>query len=218
MLMVENSDVDIILLNETRLKSVHTFKVPGFDCYRVDRERSRGGGVAILIRNNISHCQFKLPETKMIEAVAIMINVDAKPLLLVSAYCPKQGGEFKSDLDKLIAAASAVIVAGDLNAKHSFWNCKKSNKNGRTLLDLMSIREFNVEFPDKHTYYRKNASSTLDIALCKDVPSLTPLETLQQLSSDHLPVKFSLGGPVERADRTCLVSVSYTHLTLPTKA
>lgn len=192
------------MLTETRLKPEHNFKVAGFNCYRNDRPSGIGGGVAILIRNEIKHHEVSIPETECLEAVAVSIIVDNKKLLLISAYYPKQGGPFRSDIRKIIASGERVIVAGDFNARHSLWNCDRANQNGNTLLDILGKRDIHVEFPNSHTFYRNGRPSTLDIAICKNFPGMA-LETLQQLSSDHLPVKFTIGINAEKIDRSYYV-------------
>lgn len=46
-----NNDIDICLLSETLLSSDVSIRNNDFYCYRNDRENSRGGGVAIFVKN-----------------------------------------------------------------------------------------------------------------------------------------------------------------------
>lgn len=52
---LRKENVDICLLSETWLKSSNKFYHPNYDCIRVDREHTVGGGVAILIKKKIKY-------------------------------------------------------------------------------------------------------------------------------------------------------------------
>jgi hypothetical protein len=44
-------------------------------------------------------------------------------------------------------------LAGDLNAKHPFWNTAVSNLSSEKLLDLFDVNEFEVSLPQCPTRY-----------------------------------------------------------------
>lgn len=51
-----DKNVDIILLNETKLTDRDKLKIRGYDMIRKDRpDNEQGGGVAILIRHNVPY-------------------------------------------------------------------------------------------------------------------------------------------------------------------
>ena len=50
---------DIICLQETFLKPILNFKIPGYDICRKDGDNGRGG-VAICVRQGISYSKFKI--------------------------------------------------------------------------------------------------------------------------------------------------------------
>ena len=52
-LFLKESDIDILTLNETWLKSKFKLDIPNYIITRNDRPRMQGGGVAILVRSNI---------------------------------------------------------------------------------------------------------------------------------------------------------------------
>ena len=52
-LFLKENDIDILLLNETWLKSNFKLDIPNYNITRNDRPRRRGRGVAILVRNDI---------------------------------------------------------------------------------------------------------------------------------------------------------------------
>lgn len=55
-----SNEIRICLLSETWLKPANNLNHPQFKIYRNDRISTRGGGVAIIIRNNISHSTIPL--------------------------------------------------------------------------------------------------------------------------------------------------------------
>lgn len=70
--------------------------------------------------------------TTALETIAIKLNNN---MLIVSCYNPPQGELNKRDLQKIMNLNNQVIIAGNLNAKHNFWNCVGANKNGNILFE-----------------------------------------------------------------------------------
>lgn len=203
-LMVSELNIDIILITETQLNSSKTLNIPGFLCYRKDRTSGGGGGVAILIHNSIKHEYIETPHTSNLETVAIQIPHKNTEYTLVSAYNPPNKSLLATDIDLLLGLGKSVIIGGDFNAKHQMWNCCRSNRNGKNLFNHLQKNDFNILHPDSPTHYPPNSihPSTLDLVLTKNSPSISLLTTEQLLSSDHLPVFFSLGGCFTRTPRT----------------
>ena len=52
-LFLKENDIDILTLNETWLKNSFKLDIPNYTTARRDRPRRQGGGVAILVRNDI---------------------------------------------------------------------------------------------------------------------------------------------------------------------
>ena len=52
-LFLRENDIDIITLKETWLKNNFKFDIPNYNITRKDRASRQGGGVAILVRNDI---------------------------------------------------------------------------------------------------------------------------------------------------------------------
>ena len=52
-LFLKENDIDILARNETRLKSNFTLDIPNYTITSRDRPSRQGGGVAILVRNDI---------------------------------------------------------------------------------------------------------------------------------------------------------------------
>jgi hypothetical protein len=72
----------------------------------------------------------------------ICIPIGNSEILLASLY--KSPGRALSDADitELLSFRRKSILAGDLNAKHPFWNSAVSNPSGEKLLALFDFSEF----------------------------------------------------------------------------
>ena len=63
------------MINETLLKSDRKINFVNYKMYRWDRTESRGGGVALLIKKDIQHCQVRFDDSCSIEAIGVTINI-----------------------------------------------------------------------------------------------------------------------------------------------
>ena len=69
-----NNNHDVISISETRIDDKYTLSKIGYKVYRFDRN-SRGGGVALLVKNNIKHRHIILPNLQNIERVATEVDL-----------------------------------------------------------------------------------------------------------------------------------------------
>lgn len=86
------------------------------------------------------------------------------------------------------------MIIGDLNSKHTTWNCKTTNQNGRKLHKYLSNTSAIISSPDSPTYYpydQNRNPDILDVILLKSIPLSIHQEPLFELDSDHLPVKIT---------------------------
>jgi exonuclease III len=105
------------------------FKCTNFITYRYDRLEQRGGGTAILIRQDIKHNEFLIPQLQRVEATAIQLRIKKELITLVSIYNPP-GQIIERDFDLLLQMSHKVILAGDFNAKHTSWRARQNNTAG----------------------------------------------------------------------------------------
>lgn len=118
---IVSNHVDICCLSETWLNESDGFNIPNYKYVRKDRVGQAGGGVAIIIKNNI---EFKIVQsipTQIIENTGIELKLnDSQSIKLYSIYFP--GGVnsstlrslFKSDLRKILNTDGNYIFCGDL--------------------------------------------------------------------------------------------------------
>jgi len=102
---------------------------------------------------------------------------------------------FIADYDKVMSLHNSIIVAGDLNSKHTNWDCRVNNLNGVRLQNFIANTPYSIAAPNKPTYFPTDINrlpDILDILLLKSIPFVCMQETLAELDSDHAPVKITL--------------------------
>lgn len=190
---LDNNNIDICCLNETRLSPNKKLKCKGYVVHRNDRN-SQGGGVAVLIKEGIKHELLpKYPQFPN-ENVALNIKTHNGEITIVAVYNPPKKTLKISELNSIFLRNRRTIILGDLNAKHIAWNCPTNNKNGKMLLDYCTKNNIIIEAPFEPTFYPTNPSqrpSVIDIILLKNI-SITKPQALSQLSSNHEPVVFNI--------------------------
>jgi hypothetical protein len=83
-------------------------------------------------------------------------------------------------------------LAGDLNAKHPFWNSSVSNPSGVELLEFFDKNEFEMSTPQCPTHYSHAGNGDiLDIVIRKNI-RLSSVIVSNIMDSDHLPIIFHI--------------------------
>lgn len=195
--------VDIGCFNESFLKAGASFSHPDFITYRLDREGRRGGGVAISIRSHLPHKVLPLIDTKIVECISISLPTSGGTIQLIGAYYPgstkkEDLSDFRDDLGKLMSTTSSCIIVGDLNCRHTFWNCARANQAGNILLNEIISSNFSVHHSDSYTHFPHSANrnpSVIDLVLSNNINPITQPSTKNLLDSDHLPLFFEIISP-----------------------
>lgn len=200
---LERQNVDILLVNETKLKEKIKCKIPGFQCFRKDRPGNvYAGGVAIYCKNNIPCTEIDL-NTTSVEAHAIKLRNN---LIIATVYARPQTKINVNDLSTIFNTANSVLVVGDFNAKHNNWHCANNNQNGKIIFNYTSFSNTTVLAPDNFTLYPYSQAlpSVVDFALIKNIQNIR-IETLNELDSDHLPVIVTINNnPFDKSDKKML--------------
>jgi len=89
----------------------------------------------LLVKDNVPHDQFVLPNVVNLETIAICLYLQYNThLLFVSCYNPPYSPVLHSHLDSVFSSFDSVVLVGDLNCKRTAWNCSSVDRNVRTLL------------------------------------------------------------------------------------
>lgn len=198
------NNLDVAAITETKLSPTRKFSIPNYTVYRSDRNQ-HGGGVLLLVKNGIKHDSYYLPEMTNLETVAVCLYVNnGSKLLFVSCYKPPDKSLLHTDLHKIFRCCDNVVIAGDLNCKHTIWNCSTADRDGRNLLTYCQRYNVVINYPDSPTYHHTDHQpSVLDLALSKHCPLSHPL-SVPALSSDHNPVVFKIRfHPILQESRIC---------------
>lgn len=184
---IREQNVDIMFINEIKLQYTTPIKIPGYEVHLKSRPGSRFGGVGVLIKQGVP---YGLGKSIDITIEHININV-AKNLTIIGVYNKPTNNFTINCLNKLFKQNKQVLVIGDLNATHTYWNCNRINQNGRTLYTFLNINDERfLHHTNDHTHYPTNGMTptTIDLAITQNVQGLTNLETHPKLSSDHNPI------------------------------
>ncbi|GBL79068.1 putative RNA-directed DNA polymerase from transposon X-element [Araneus ventricosus] len=200
---ISRTKPDILLIQETWLAAADNSTVPNYTLYSTpSRTYRRCRGTAILIKNTIRHQHLPNPTLRYIEATMVIVNLPNTPLLISFQLIgpPKQTKvNFTLDFESIYAYNSAIYISGNLNAKHRNWNCMVNCKNGKLLVSFAGKTNAKIIAPDKLTHFHCKGASVLDLDLARNILRAVSAYSLNELSSDHLPVKFLIdtGTPVE---------------------
>jgi exonuclease III len=189
---LQEQRIDVALLSETHLKPHERFFIPNYHFYQTDRFPGRKGGTTVAVRKGIPHDYVDLPSLVSIEAAGVCLPIGNSELMLAAVY--KSPGRAWSDADviELLSFRHKSVLAGDLNAKHLFWNSAVSNPSGEKLLKLFDSSEFEITAPQCPTHYSPAGNGdVLDIVVHQNA-RLSEVIVSDVLDSDHLPILFHI--------------------------
>jgi hypothetical protein len=143
-------ELDQFLLNETHLESSRAFRFANYVCHRTDRQ-ARGGGRAIFVRRDIAHYAVLVSGLKHLEATAIHLVFANRLVKIVAAYLSPTRPLIESDLNECLSEGLLVLMADDINAKHTDWNSRLITTRGALLLDYANRNACLIYGPDSPT-------------------------------------------------------------------
>lgn len=194
--LLERENIHIASLNETHLNENHKTYFKNYLIYRNDRQDSRGGGVAIVVRRNVKHRLLNIINTGGIENISIETEINNKKILVFSAYSPKYKNSFANDIIKLTSFNEDFVILGDFNAKHSSWHCINSNTAGNVLFNLEQTNNFLIYYPNSPTFYpyqSNRTNSIIDLVLSNSTINISVDVLEYDIPSDHRPIICTIG-------------------------
>lgn len=200
-------DYDVVLLQETKLKHHLSYHIPNYTLHRKDRCATLPrtyGGVAIYVKNGITHSLVTDLKTDSLESISIIIDGPAK-LMLTSAYVRHCLPFPSQDIKKIFAHCDKNIIIGDFNAHHLAWGAKRNSTHGIRLLKLLMDEHILMAYPPSPTHIVNSTNlvtqSTIDFLLHKNLHQFPDVAALQVLSSDHLPITTTINLQFHLAQR-----------------
>jgi hypothetical protein len=195
---LQEQHIDVALLSQTHLKPHERFFIPNYHFYRTDRFPGRKGGTCVAVRKGIRHDHVDLPPLVSIEATGVCIQIGNSELMLPAVYKSPGRAWRDADVTELLGFRYKSVLAGDLNAKHPFWNSAVSNRSVEKLLELFDSSDFENSAPQCPTHYSPAGNGdVLDIVVHQNV-RLSQGIVSDALDSDHLPILFHI---LDRAAR-----------------
>ena len=189
-------DPDIISLQEIKLNTESAnFKLrfSNYSTYVKARDSGSdwGGGIAILIKNNISHSQI-INTDPNIETIGLNVYLPNLTLKFFSYYNPPGKNISREFFENYFDENQNFILVGDLNSKTSVIGCKSFNPSGRVLEKILQDSDL-IVFNDHNPTFKKfksNYEEILDLvigssALSKIISGVSVLEQ-DNMTSDHL--------------------------------
>lgn len=214
---LQNTRPHVMALQETYLKG-QTVYIPNYHVIRRDRVGQHGGGVALLIRKDISCRPLSVGHTHTLEVIAAELNTSVGTLAVASVYSPRHTPGFLNQLSTLFNAHHDLIAMGDLNAKNHAWNGGSPNQSGRALMQLVEDSQVRVLHPDNYTRVstRGDRPSTIDFFITNSHRQIENPSIIHELLSDHYAISASIHAsvvpPVQRPNYRKANWVQYKQL------
>ena len=196
-LFLKENDIDILTLNKTWLKYNFKLDIPNYTITRKDRPSRQGGRVVILVRNDIN---FDIVDTCSNintdnEVITIRLKNTEDETTISTIYIPPASSINTSLLENIKNSVDNIIITGDLNAKHTDFNCSKTDRWGMVLKKALYNADLYIadnSIPT-HRDSRTNASDIIDYVISSPAifNKIQNLSLNSDLSSDHSAILFS---------------------------
>jgi exonuclease III len=137
---------------------------PGYAVVDSARSSGRGGGVAVIFRNNWKSALLTLPVCNTFEALAVQLTLGAQLIIILVIYRPGSEkvcslffDELSAVLETLVVFSCPVIIGGDFNIKVNLTE----DASARRLSELLACFDM-VQHVKGPTHCRGN---TLDLVI-----------------------------------------------------
>lgn len=193
---IRNEEADVAFVTETHLSHDDSCSDPDFTVVRLDRDDGRrGGGVALFLKRGLRFRVLPCPSTKIIEACSAEVETPSGWITFVVAYFPGSRNDtslrgFRHDMQLLMDLYSKAVIAGDFNARHSYWGCSRANAAGNVMFQKLMGSQAELHFPPSPTHFPHDGGtpSTIDLIVTKGISVFSAPWTDPSLSSDNVPV------------------------------
>ena len=197
---IKQNKPDIISLNEVKLEEYSANYYLNFENYKtIYKPRQKGsnfgGGVALLIKDQIEFMETNFFSSLKLELVEIKIKIEKKDCIIISYYNPPDQEPSMALFSALSRGPQEYLICGDLNSKSESFGCQSSNKNGKILENIIINNNCLIINEKAITFHRtyNNYADLLDLFICSPMFAsfLNEYNVLecQELGSDHIPIQ-----------------------------
>lgn len=189
-------EIDILLVSETHFSTRNCFRIRGYSTYDTKHPSGRAcGGTALIVHNKINH--YPMPEYRTEHIQATSIAITGTNIVISSIYCPPRHNINKDQfIDFFATLGSKFLVAGDYNAKHTYWGSRLITPKGRQLLSAISSANLDVISGGQPTYWPSDLNKTpdlIDFGIVRNIRrERISTYSPPDLSSDHSPTILTL--------------------------
>ena len=127
---------DIISVNETKMSKESHFSFPNYKIVRRDRDEN-GGGVAILVRDNLDFAILNWYDDLNTEAIVIRISGATGMAPIVTYYNPPKDRVNREIFLRAHRRSTRYIILCDLHAPHQEYGARTRFQSGEILLDCL---------------------------------------------------------------------------------
>lgn len=198
---------DVVCLGETFLRADSSVNFTGFSFFRKDRG-SHGGGVAVLVREEIGALPLVVPNVAHADLEAIWLRVPAlisrRSCIIGTVYRPPNSSAvaFFDALESTVSAVRSahpmtdLIICGDTNSHQQEWGDSTTDTAGRAALAFCVNTGLTQTVRDSTLIARSNGCSVID-HFFTDLPDhVICTRTVPGLgSSDHCGVAVTIISP-----------------------
>lgn len=141
--ILHDNDPQIYLLTETQLRSNAGIKIDGYNFYSRKREGKFGGGVGILVRNDILNKTAPHISDRNIEMMWISLRTKEEHPLMLGVYYGQQESLSKNEIElemsllkeeiHEMSCEGEILIAMDGNGKIGLLG-EEHSRNGKLLL------------------------------------------------------------------------------------
>ena len=196
---LEEKKVHIASINETFLRPKHKITIPGYKIIRKDCSTGQGGGVALIVKDNILFDTFELNINNNkgnVEYVTIKINTKSLNELIICSYYSPKGIVYEQLFEKLVNKSNNLLIMGDFNAKHVNLGSEETNHYGTKLIDILNYYNLFVVQNNNHTRYDsfRDKMDTIDyiITSLSFIANISNVNSELDIPSDHCTMTVTL--------------------------
>lgn len=193
--------IDIFICVETWLTEDVNIHVPGYSIFRKDRIHSRGGGLLMLIHNDLIYGEILdlISPDISVELGGIYIKNTNPPVNIIACYRTPGTTLSQNQWDVIfnnVKTNSNTIIVGDFNSHNIIWNCKDNNTNGLRLEN--SLEKYDLIFHNNNSFtyvnMYHNIKSNLDLLVSTIILSdkIDFRVNNDSWGSDHFAIFFNI--------------------------